>query len=420
VSNETDTLPVQPLQPALPAATDQEAIARLTARYDHLDRALSLPLSIEVTNQLREQPGCPYSDAHGGFYVLTQHADVVEAQKSAGGEPPLFSYAEGILQPRNDRPRAIPIDFDEPEHGDYRKLFMNVLNKATVDGFEPQLLEEINEVISDFIALGEGNFSSEVARRLPIAVIGRLIGWGSGVSARTQVLVEEMMAGLETQGEPPARRELIELFDHELEQRRLEPRDDYLTELASATVDGRPITDGEVKNTLLTFLFGGYETTASVTGTMMVQLARNPDLQERLREQPELIAPAIEEILRLYPPVHLQFRTVTQDTEIEGTQIPAGSRAGVVWVAANHDPKQFENPEEFRLDRANVRRHLAYGFGVHVCAGIHLARLEMLRFWEEFLGRGYRFELAGEPIHKGMFIGHDAGWEDVPIRCVSV
>lgn len=400
--------------------TEDQVIDRLSTHYDHLDSALSPELSIAVCNRLRDEPGVPHTDARGGYYLITHYKDVIEAQRSSGARCPVFSYAGGILQPQNDRPRGIPIDFDEPEHGEYRKLFMNIMNKAAVQRFDGPLREEIAKVVDDFIAEGSGNFSADVARRLPIAVVGRLIGWSDEASADAQELVEAMMIGLETEGRPPAQTELLRLLQCEVDQRRAEPRDDYLTEMLGAVVNGHLITDAELANTLLTFLFGGYESTATVVGYLMIHLARDLELQERLRADPSLIPAAIEEMLRLRPVVHVQFRTVTADVEMQGTTLPEGSRVGIAWAGANHDPDQFEDPEAFRLDRPNGRSHVGWGFGVHLCAGIHLARVEMTYLFESLLASGRRFELEAEPVHGGFVIGHDSGWSDIPIRCVPI
>lgn len=400
--------------------TDDAVLERLTAEFDHLDRALTVDRSREVCRRLREQPGVSHTPAHGGYFVLTRYADVIEAQRQAGRTCPVFSYSDGALHPRLDRPKAIPIDFDGAEHAEYRKLFMDILNRRAVEGFETELREEIDRVVTDFLTRGTGDFSAEVARRLPIAVIGRLIGWSSAVSEQIGGLVEEMMAGFHSDGRPPARDQLLALCQREVDDRRREPRDDYLTTLLRTTVFGRALTDDELTNTLLTFIFGGYETTAAVIGNLMVRLAGDEALQALLRREPELIAPAIEESIRLQPPVHVQFRTVTAEVEMDDTVLPEGSRVAVSWVSANNDPAQFDAPDQFRLDRPNGRKHVGFGFGVHLCAGIHLARLELVCLFEELLGRGYRYEFAGTPVHSGLMIAHDAGWAELPIRCVAL
>lgn len=398
----------------------QEAVERLTRDFDHLDRALTMDVAAEVFRRFREQPGVAHTDAHGGYYLLTRYDDVLEAQRTVGARCPAFSYADGILHPVNGRAPSIPVDFDEPIHGEYRKLFTNILNRAKVHELEPAIRDEVSKVVGAFLDMGEGDFSAEVARRLPIAVMGRLMGWSDAVSDRTAHLVLELMKGFESEGIPPALIEFQSLFQHEVDERRRAPRADYLTELVETEIDGRPLTDGELLNALVTFVFGGYETSAATIGQLMLDLARDPELQERLRSDPRSIPAAIEETFRLYTPNLVQFRTTTSDVEIDGTSIPHGSRVGVVWAAANRDPAHFEDPDQLRLDRPNGRKHVAFGYGVHLCSGIHLARLELAILFEELLASGRRFELAGEPVHGGFHIGNNTGWAELPIRCVPI
>lgn len=398
---------------------DQATVERLADNFDHLDAELTVGSSIEICGRLREQPGLASTDNHGGFYVLGRYNDVVEVQRQAGATCPAISYAEGILHPMNGQPKGIPIDFDAPEHRVWRKLFTNVLDRAAVERFAPTLLEEITGVVDDFLAKGGGNFAVEVARALPLAVIGRMIGWSDAVSEKSRELIDAMMTEFGT-GQFGAHTALIALLDHEVKERQREPRDDYLTELVSSEVFDRPITDAELTNTLLTFLFAGYESTAQVIGSAMVSIVSDQELQGRLRDDPALIPALLEECVRLYPPVHVQFRTVTRDSEIGGVPLASGSRIGVAWAAANRDPAKFDEPDDIRLDRPNLRAHVGYGFGAHLCAGVHLARAEMLFLFQQLLGSGHRFEFEGSARHGGMQMAHDSGWEDIPVRCVAI
>src|SRR5690625_5155415 len=149
-------------------------------------------------------------------------------------------------------------------------------------------------------------------------------------------------------------------------------------------VDGRPLTDTEIVSILRNWTVGELSTIAASTGIMAHSLAEHPELQDHLRARPQDLPAAIDEMLRIHPPLIANRRVATRDVELGGRQIPAGDRLTVIWASANRDEQVFGDPDEFRLDR-DPADNLLYGAGIHVCPGAPLARLEMRVFLEELL-----------------------------------
>ena len=167
----------------------------------------------------------------------------------------------------------------------------------------------------------------------------------------------------------------------EAEDRRTHPREDFLSEVVHARIDGEPITPHSLSSFLFGAIVAGHETTLAAAANLAYQLGADPELQRRLAEHPELAGPAVDECLRHRSPVQSFFRTVTRDVEVAGTELRAGDKVMLLYGAANRDPGVFADPDRFDLDRyeseRDARRHLAYGFGVHRCAGAHLADVEL-------------------------------------------
>ena len=182
-----------------------------------------------------------------------------------------------------------------------------------------------------------------------------------------------------------SRNELIGFFAAELADRKAHPRDDLISELLAAEVDGEPVSDVHILGTLGLLLIAGIDTTWSGIGSSLWHLATHPEDRQRLRCEPELIPTAIEELLRAYSPVTMA-RIVNDDTEVNGACMHAGERILLSFPAANRDPEAFPDADKVIIDRA-VNRHVAFGVGIHRCAGSNLARMELRVALEEWLAR---------------------------------
>ena len=198
---------------------------------------------------------------------------------------------------------------------------------------------------------------------------------------------------------------LLNFFLAHLEERRQHPGDDLLSELLSTEVEGAPVDDGIILGMAALVLIAGVDTTWSAIGSSLWHLATHPEDRRRLVAEPALMPTAIEEFLRAYAPVTMA-REVTEDIEYAGCPMKAGDKVLMNFPAANRDPEAFEQPDEVQLDRAH-NRHVAFGSGIHRCAGSNLARMELQVALEEWLARIPEFSLAE---------GKDISWAGGQVR----
>ncbi len=212
---------------------------------------------------------------------------------------------------------------------------------------------------------------------------------------------------------------LYEIARAMIEERRrspLDPATDPTTALLAARVDGEPFPDDMVLGTIRQVLVVGIIAPTLVVGSIAVHLARHPELQRQLRQEPELMPAAVEEFLRLYTPYRGFARTANRDVQFQGRVIQEGEPIALLFASANRDETVFSDPERFVLDRPNISDHLAFGMGPHVCAGVTLARLQLRVAIEELLKCAPGFEIAGE-IKQTRF--PEVGALSVPIRFVT-
>jgi cytochrome P450 len=389
-------------------------VERLAATFDHLDNGLNYDVLQEVYGRLIA--GCPVSktSAHGGYALVTRYDDIVEVEK----DTKTFSSAQdGVMHPPHEgRPRSIPIEFDGAVHIAYRKLFMEVLSAPRVRKLLPYLQDLTERMLDAFAAGDDDDFVQHVAVQIPVRAVGHLLGLGEDANEQMQAFATEVLEHAGTPKMVDALQELDALALRHCEQRRDQPGTDYLTTLVQMDFGGRRLTDDELQNTIRTFVFAGFETTAHAIGSLVHHLVVNPDLQEGMRSGALPLEGIVEEGLRLLPPVHTMFRTVTRPTELNGSELSEGERVVLLYAAANRDPDKFENPDAFCPARANPRQHIAFGIGPHYCAGATLARAE-IHVLLEALAKRPPLELVGVPRHNPqLMMGQMMGVDYLPLR----
>ena len=274
--------------------------------------------------------------------------------------------------------------FDPPKHTAHRGLLMRLITPKRLNENEEFMWRLADRQIDEFHARGECEFIGEYANPFTLLVVADLLGVPEADHA---MFLEELQgdrspakSGSEKSGGVTAHKPLEFLYDRftkYIEEVRREPRDDVMTGLATATFpDGSLPEVGEVMLIAANLFSAGGETTARLLGSMLQLLGERPDLQQQVRDDRDLIQPFVEETLRLESPIQGDFRLSRVPTTVGGVELPAGTTVMVHNGAANRDPRQFENPAELRLDRVNGRHHLAFGWGIHSCAGAPLARAE--------------------------------------------
>ncbi len=294
----------------------------------------------------------------------------------------------------------ILVTADDPVHAAHRKLLLSQFTAKRVRAFEPLIADIFEKLWATGIVDGRIEWMDAVANRLPMMVVARLIGvpdddadqlahWGY---ASTQLL-DGLMSTDELAASMAAITDLSAYIVEQLRDAADHPRDDLVSELASACRTG--VIDQFTAQLILVSLFSaGGESTASLLGTAVGMLTGKPDVQRRLREHPELMGAFVEETLRLEPPFRAHYRHVLRDTRVAGVDLPADSMVLLLWGAANRDPAHVEAPDEFRLDRPTIKGHLTFGKGVHFCLGAPLARLEAMTVLPMLLERTTRLEAA--------------------------
>ncbi|TMK67379.1 MAG: cytochrome P450 [Actinobacteria bacterium] len=265
--------------------------------------------------------------------------------------------------------------FDPPKHTAHRGLLMRLITPKRLKENEEFMWRLSDEVFDEFYKKGECEFVTEYTLPFTLMVIADLLGVPEEDRDEVRANLVHKVRAAKLSHKPLEY--LYERFTGYIEDRRRNPRDDIMTEMAHATFpDGSlPPVDDVMKIAANLFAAGG-ETTARLMATSFKTLGDRPDLQEQLRGDRDLVARFIEENLRLEAPLKGTFRLSRVPTRVGDVDMPAGTIVYVSNAAANRDPRQFENPDEFRLDRANGRQHLGFGHGIHLCAGAPLARAE--------------------------------------------
>lgn len=365
------------------------------SEYDHT-RPDFLEHMHEIGADLRAECPVARGTAFGGFRVLTRYDDVAGAQK----DWETYSSADGVTIPSmaNDV-RAIPQESDPPRHKGFRALLMGILDKREIGTYEEPIREIVDEVLGRIVGAGPVDLVEELAIPLPTIVTGMVMGLPQEEWPVFRGLLERSVANMMS-GDPEATaatwREFGGYLAGHLAARRASPREDLLTAITSPQEDGAVLTDEEQIGMCISVILAGQDTTTNAIANLAVRLAQDDALRERLVADPALIPSAIEESLRLDCPIQHLARTARADVAIADETIAAGERVVLNIGAANRDGSRFADADTFDAERS-PNRHLAFGSGIHHCAGAHLARLEMRVAFEELLRRAPDFRLVAPP-----------------------
>jgi cytochrome P450 family 130 len=329
-----------------------------------------------------------YRHPDTGTYALSRFDDVWRAVHDHETFSSVVEEAQSLL------PQMIY--FDPPRHTALRALVSRAFTPKRVAEVEPLVRRTARELCDVIEARGSCELQHEFAALLPSVVIGRMIGLPEEHVASFREWTESFLEIKGPEDFAEAAGKIYALFAELLAERHAHPRDDMMTALIEAEVDGERLTDEERLGFCLLLILAGNDTTSSLIGSGTVHLARNPDQRRRLIERPSLWANAIEEMNRIDSPAQALPRTTTRPVEMHGVTIPANSRVMLLWGSANHDDREYRDPERFDVER-RFSRHLAFGHGVHYCLGANLARLEARAAFEEWHRRFPNYELAAEP-----------------------
>ena len=270
---------------------------------------------------------------------------------------------------------------DPPIHTRLRKLVSNAFTPRRVRELEPRIRAIAAGLVDRIVAKGTFEAMADLANPLPVIVIAELLGVSSDHHEHFKRWSNALIsASPDAMGDIPpeanaARDALRAYFAEEIEKRRVSPSDDLVGALVTARDEAGALSEDELLAFVILLLLAGNETTTNLIGNGLLTLCRHPEQLERLRQNPDLIESAIEEILRFDPPVQMTVRTAERDTSVGGTDIARNGFLFVLLAAANRDRRQFPNPERFDITR-HPNEHLSFGEGIHFCLGAPLARLE--------------------------------------------
>jgi cytochrome P450 len=326
-----------------------------------------------------------WSEQNGGHWLVSRYEDVQDVARN----PRVFSNVGNTVPDMHDPSCPLrPNELDPPLHQPSRNLIARAFAKPTIGGLEPTVRAVVTELIDGFVDAGRCDLAQDLSHPLPCRVIAAILGIPDDDLGRlhdaamftVRWFVAKEVGAVDLHGYSRAL----------VEARRDDPGDGLVGELVRAGLD-----DEELVGFFVTLIGGGQDTTSAFIAHCLIQLARDPAQRAALVAAPDLLPNAIEELLRTESPVHVAVRTVTEDVELGGVTMEAGQKVTLMLGAANRDERHFRDPAVVDLGRA-PNHHLAFGFGIHRCIGLHLARLETRVALEEILRRVPDYTIAPE------------------------
>jgi len=348
--------------------------------------------SHEIYRRLRDDYPV-YHNAERGFWAISRFKDVWQAT--------LDSDALGTEEVEESTSLLPMLNYlDPPRHDRLRALVSRAFTFRRVGEMEPKIRRIAGELLDALEGRDECDLVEDFATPLPGRIIAELIGVPPDRRetflghTRKMLTTNPDITIAEAIKEPSER--IYEEFGQLLDERRGQPKDDLMSALLSAEIEGERLLDDEILGFCYQLIVAGNDTTTSLIGNGAVLLANHPDQKKLLAEDPSKIPNAVEEMLRVEPPAQSLPRQSRLPYSIHGKTIPPNERVLLVWAAANLDEREFEEPERFDVTRS-ITRHLAFGHGIHFCLGASLARLEAQIAFDTLLARQPNYALVEEP-----------------------
>ena len=367
----------------------------------------------------------PVHTLEGGGVLLTRYEDALNVYRDARassdktiefrpkfGESPLYEHHTTSL-----------VFNDAPLHTRVRRLILGALNQRAIARMEGDVKRLVDALLDDLARKGQADLIEEFAARIPVEVIGNLLAVPHAERGPLRAWSLAILSALE----PAPGSEILErgnqavrdfvdylrMLVAERRKRPGNPESDVLTRLIQGESDGERLTENELYHNCIFLLNAGHETTTNLIGNGMWLLLGHPAQMARLRSEPALLGPAIEEMLRYEGPIQLNNRRLTAQTKVGAADLPAGTFITIAIGAANRDPAQFAEPEQFDVGR-NPNRHVAFGQGAHACAGMNVARMEARIAFAQLLSRFADVQLAGDPVRDRRI--RFRGFRSLPVR----
>ena len=358
------------------------------------------------------------------FWAITKHADIVELSKQPHrlqNGPRLAVFSTLVPPPPENAIRHI-LNMDPPDHGKYRNVAAKRFTPRAVQIWTEKVERLTRQILDRCAEREHGDFVRDVSAPITIAVIAEMLGVPEGdrdllFTWTNRIIAPEdpefQIDGSAEKTMDATRIELFQYFDAMSRDRRARPQDDIVSTVVHGAVDGRELPAMELLSYYLLLVVAGNETTRNAMTGGMLAFLDNPGEWQKLRRDPALLAPTVEEIVRWTTPVIQFCRTATEDYRLRDKTIRAGQSCCLFYPSANRDEDVFQDPDVFRIDRS-PNHHLGFGVGEHVCLGAHLARLELRTAFAALRTRLEHAELAG-PVERqrSSFVG---GIKRAPMR----
>ena len=393
----------------------------------------------ELLSGLRKDDPLHWTEPEGfrPYWAVTKYADILEIEKlndKFHNEPRStlmniqtehdLAAMWGGPDPKTGRvsPFRTLIDMDNPDHRAYRGLTQAWFMPANLKKLEARTNELAKRYVDLMMERGpECDFAREIAVYYPLHVIMSILGVPESDEPLMLKLTQELFGGTdpdmkrkETEGTNTSTiMDFFVYFNKMSAERRANPGEDLASVIANGKVNGCPLGDLETASYYIIVATAGHDTTSSTIAGGLRALIENPDELAKLKANPDLLGSAVDEMFRWSTPVQHFMRTAMDDHELRGKTIRKGEALQLLYVSGNRDEEVFADPFRFKVDREN-NRHVAFGYGAHVCIGQHLAKMEIKAFFKELIGRLQSIELTGEPKRiQSTFV---SGLKSLPVR----
>lgn len=387
--------------------------------FDHADPAYNRDLH-GIWEGMRETCPVAHTNRYGGVWLPLDHDDV----RAIAYDTDNYTSRQVIVSPlRTDDPPGVggapPITSDPPFHKLARRLLLPLFRPQAIAEWHDEVRKLCNQRLDAMGEIEPGTTIVDAAKQyaqfIPVTVISRMLGLPPDDDDLFRKFVHDSIEGIGGTDEErhAAGERLQDYLDIQIEDHRANPRDDMISYLLNAELNGQPLSHEHVRGSVVLLLIAGIDTTWSAIGSSIWHLAQHPDDRKRMINDPDVVPFAIEELLRAYAPVTMA-RLVAKDHEFHGCPMKTDEWVLLPFPAANRDPKVFDRADEVVIDR-EINRHSAFGLGIHRCLGSNLARLELRIAVEEFLARFNNFELA-DPDAVEWSVGQIRGPRQLPVR----
>jgi hypothetical protein len=400
--------------------TERPRVADWATDFDHTDPEWVAD-PYPIWDELRATCPVAHSDRYGGTWLPVRHEDVAAVAYDTEHFTSRSVVVSELRPGPDDLPAPIglapPITSDPPFHAMARRLLLPAFSPKRIAALEPFTRQLCGELLDAVAARKEFDAAVDYAQHIPLRVIVRMLGFpqeDADVFRRfIRMVLEDVGQSAEERQAQVDDGELDDYMNARIAEHLDNPQDDLTTFLLDAELDGNKLSPDHVRGTMVLLMIAGIDTTWSAIGASLWHLAQNPDDRRRLAAEPDLMATAIEELLRAYAPVTMA-RLVAEDFEFQGRPMREGDWLLLSFPAANRDPGFFPDADKVRIDRAE-NRHAAFGLGIHRCIGSNLARMELRVALEEWVKRYPDFELA-DPAEVTWSAGQVRGPRRIPVR----